>query len=123
MKTKRCSRREGYRNIPDVLWEKMEALLPVCKKSAKGGRPRRNLRDVLNGIFYVLRTGSQWRMMPKEYPPGQTCHRYFQQLNQAGVFQNLWQLVLLEYDNVQGIDWHWQSIDSHTIQAPVKGAA
>lgn len=123
MKIATGSRRVGYRNIPDALWTELEKLLPVYKKSPKGGRPRRNLRDVMNGIFFVLRTGCQWRMMPKEYPPGQTCHRYFQKLNQAGVFQKLWQTFLLAYDDAQGIDWRWQSIDSHTVQAPVKGAA
>jgi putative transposase len=43
-----------------------------------GGRPRTTcLRPVVNAIFYLLRTGCQWRLLPREFPPWGTVYRYF----------------------------------------------
>lgn len=51
---------------------------PEDKPSGKGrGRPRVSDRDILNGIFWVMRTKSPWRKMPKEFPDFRTCHRRF----------------------------------------------
>src|ERR671917_550333 len=56
-------------------WKRLKRLLPVAKP---GGRPRSvNLREVLNGIFYITRGGCAWRMMPKDLPPWSTCYDYF----------------------------------------------
>jgi transposase len=93
---------EGLREIPDVLWEKLEKLIPQYKKSPRGGRPRVDLRQVMNGILYVLRTGCQWKMMPAEYGSGSTCHRYFQEWEKAGVFRQLWKIIVIEYDEKRG---------------------
>jgi transposase len=71
-------------------------------------------------MLYVLRTGCQWKMIPKEYYAGSTTHRYFQRWVKAGVFQDLWTHCLSEYDELVGIDWEWQVLDSHTVAAPVK---
>jgi transposase len=107
--------------MPDELWDKIKPLMPSFKKSPKGGRPRKDMRSIMEGIFYVLRTGCQWKMMPKEYPSGSTCHRYFQYFEKRGVFDKLWKKSLIEYNEKKGIHWKWQSGDSHTIQSPVKG--
>ena len=60
--------------FPDELWQRMQPLLPRYQKSKKGGRPRVDLRVVANGIFYVLRTGCQWKAAPCEYGSGSTLH-------------------------------------------------
>lgn len=62
---------EGYpTDLTDAEWAILEPLLPAAKP---GGRPRTTcLRQVLEAIFYVLRSGCQWRMVPKEFPPYQT---------------------------------------------------
>jgi putative transposase len=65
--------------LPDQLWDRMEVLLPKYTSSSRGGRPRTNLRAVANGIFYVLRTGCQWKAVPREYGSVSTLHRYFEQ--------------------------------------------
>jgi len=62
-------------------WEVVEPLFPEKerrKTGPKGGRPWAGLRDVLNGVLWVLRTGAPWADMPRRYPPYQTCHRRFQ---------------------------------------------
>ena len=107
--------------LPDVIWEFMEPLLPEAKKAYTTGRPRSNLRNVADGIFYVLRTGCQWKAVPREFGSGSTIHEYFQSWVVAGVFWKLWQQGLLEYDELSGIKWDWQSIDGAITKAPLGG--
>src|SRR6516162_3922763 len=107
--------------IPEELWQRMEPLLPKRRKSRKGGRPPLPYRQVANGIFYVLRTGCQWKAVPKEFGSGSTIHRYFQEWNEEGIFEELWKKSLLDYDELQGIEWEWQSIDGATTKAPLGG--
>ena len=114
-------RRNGLREIPDDLWNLIEPFLPPDKPPGANGRPRVPNRTVLNGILYVLRTGCQWKMVPREYGSGSTCHLRFQTWVQAGVFERIWRVCLKHYDNLQGIDWRFQSLDSATVSAPVKG--
>jgi len=114
-------RKPGWRDAPDSFWAKAEPLLGRAKVPGKRGRPPVDRRRVFNGIVYVLRTGCQWKMMPKEYGSGSTCHRYFQRWRKRGVFRKLWGVCLKEYDERQGIDWEWQALDSVTVQSPVKG--
>lgn len=110
-----------FHQIPDALWERIEPLLPIYKRSCKGGRPRLELRNVVTGILYVLRTGCQWKAMPREFGSGSAIHQYFQEWVQRGVFQKLWQVALAEYDDLKGIDWRWQSLDGAMTKAPLGG--
>jgi transposase len=107
--------------VPDELWERMEALLPKYRRSRKGGRPRLPLRPVVDGIFYVLRTGCQWKAAPREFGSGSALHNYFQEWVQCGVFAKLWRLALTEYDELKGIQWEWQSMDGAMTKAPLGG--
>ena len=111
----------GSWELPDQLWDRLEALLPTYKSQPKGGRPRIDLRQVANGIFYVLRTGCQWKAVPREYGSGSTLHRYFQQWESKGVFRRLWKKCLLEYDELKGIQWNWQSMDGAMTKSPLGG--
>jgi transposase len=52
---------------------------PKEKPSKTIGRPIVPYRKVFDGILYILRTGYQWKMLPKEYGSGSTCHRRFQE--------------------------------------------
>jgi transposase len=73
-------------DITDQQWEIIEPLLPVHP----GGRPRITpLRDVVDAIFYVLRTGCPWRYLPKDFPPKSTVWRYFSEWQQDGT----WELI------------------------------
>lgn len=110
-----------FHQVPDALWDRMEPLLPKYPPQPKGGRPRLPLRNVANGIFYVLCTGAQWKAMPSEFGSGSAIHAYFQEWVQHGVFAKLWKLALEEYDAVKGIDWQWQSLDGSMTKAPLGG--
>lgn len=109
------------RKIPNDLWDEIKVILPPEKPDKTIGRPMVPFRRVLDGILYVLRTGCQWKMLPKEYGSGSTCHRRFQKWIVAKVFQKLCVKLLKVYDDLKGISWIWQSLDSVSIKAPLGG--
>jgi transposase len=119
---KRKKHLQTIRRIPDELWDEIKIMLPTEKPNNTTGRPIVPFRRVLDGILYVLRTGCQWKMLPKEYGSGSTCHRRFQQWILTKVFQRLWNRLLQVYDDVKGIGWKWQSLDSVSIKAPLGGS-
>src|SRR3954467_5661013 len=68
-------------------WERLKRLLPEAKP---GGRPRSvDLREVLNGIFYITRGGCAWRMMPTDLPPWSTCYDYSRKWRDDGTWRRL----------------------------------
>lgn len=107
--------------MPDEMWNRIEGVLPKFQKSKKGGRPRLQWRQVLDGIFYVLRTGCQWKALPPEFGSGSSAHRYVQLLVQRGIFHDLWIAALDEYDDLKGLEWKWQSMDGAMTKAPLGG--
>jgi len=109
---------DGWR-IPDELWSRIEPLLPHKEPSPKGGRPRMPDRQAMDAIYYVLRTGCQWKALPRSLGAASTVHDRFQEWRKAGVFQRLWQVGLLEYDQRVGIDWEWQAMDGAITKAPL----
>jgi putative transposase len=113
---------DEYR-MPDAMWERIKPLLPKYEVSQEGGRPRKDLRRVADAIFYRIRTGCQWKAIPPSLAPGSTAHEYFQQWTADGVFDNLWQVALAEYDELIGLDWTWQSVDGAMTKAPLGGDA
>lgn len=120
-KTKRKSNR--YR-ISDKLWPKLEALIPrrLNTHPRGGGRKPKPDRQVMDGIFFVLRTGCQWKALDETgICSGSVAHARFQKWVQAGVFLKFWQEGLQEYDECRGIDWDWQSMDGAMTKAPLGG--
>ena len=106
---------------PDELWERVEPLLPKERPHPKGGRPWMAARQVMDAIFYVLRTGCQWKALPRSMGAGSTVHDRFQAWREAGVFRRLWQAGLIEFDANIGIDWEWQAMDGAMTKAPLGG--
>lgn len=77
----------GYESdLTDEQWEMIEPLLP---EESLYGRPRRNQRVILNAIAYVVRTGSQWRMLPREFGPWQTVYKYMRDFESMGVWERI----------------------------------
>src|SRR5882724_3217403 len=107
--------------MPDGMWERIEVLLPKRRRRKVGGRPPLPWRRVIDGIFYVLRTGCQWKAAPKAFGSGSSLHRYFQALVKRRCFGDLWAMALLEYDDLVGLEWKWQSMDGAMTKAPLGG--
>ena len=94
--------------ISDELREVLAPLLPqrVNTHRLGGGRPRVPDRICANGIFYVLRTGYQWKALNATgICSGSTAHLRFQEWVAAGVFLELWRVGLERYDELKGLDW------------------
>lgn len=113
----------GFR-ISDALWAVLQPLLPVHvnKHRFGGGRPRKPDRVCGDAIFYVLRTGCQWKALDQtELCPGSTAHDRFQEWVQADVFLKLWQAGVEQFDELKGLDWDWLSMDGAITKAPLGG--
>ncbi len=73
-------------DVPDAEWAILEPLLPAAKRL---GRPRADLRQVVNAIRYVTRSGAQWRMVPHDLVPWGTAWSYFRRWREDGTWQHL----------------------------------
>src|SRR5918997_473466 len=78
-------------DVTDEQWPLIEPHLPAARP---GGRPRKtDMRDVVNAIFYILRTGCQWRYLPVDFPPKSTVWRYFDQWRRDGTLDTIHDLL------------------------------
>ena len=111
--------------ISDALWERIEPLVPVRQKKVHPlgcHRQRVPDRQVLNGIFFVLRTGCQWKALDATgICKGSTAHSRFQEWLEAGFFARLWEAALQDYDEMRGLDWSWLALDGAMQKAPLGG--
>ena len=74
-------------DLSNAEWRVIEPLIPPAKP---GGRPRKHtMREILNGIFYVLRSGCAWRMLPHDFPPWQTVYHYMRQWRCKGIWKRM----------------------------------
>lgn len=114
--------------VSDAFWEMVEPLIPKRKRDGKkkykrkkgGGRKPLDSRKIFEGIVYVLRTGIQWKAIPEErFGSASSIHGYFREWLEAGFFLKLWKKGLMEYNDMEGIAWKWQSIDGAMIKAPL----
>lgn len=114
--------RNKYR-MPGKLWKLLKKHLPKTSVVRKRGRPRVNNRDVLDGIWYVLWTGCQWKSIEKEWfgVSSSVLHERFQNWQTQGLFEKLFKVMVKYYAREFGIGWKWQSIDSMMSPAPLGG--
>ncbi len=106
----------------DAQWEFVAPLLPRYRRRKDGrGRPRQDLREVLNGAFWILRTGAQWADLPDRYPRYQTCHRYFQEWCRDGTVERILHALAKDLYVRGGIDISEAFIDG-TFAGAKKGA-
>jgi putative transposase len=74
-------------DLSDAEWDVIHPLLPPAKS---GGRPRTtSLRDLVNAISYMIRSGCAWRMLPKDFPPYQTVYDYFRRWRRDGTWEKI----------------------------------
>jgi len=107
--------------VDDELWELIQPLLPPPKPRRRrypGRKPLDN-RQVLTGIFFVLKSGIPWEMLPQEMGcgSGMTCWRRLREWQEAGVWQRLHELLLSKLREADQIDWSRSVVDSGSIRA------
>ena len=107
--------------LSDGEWGLIEDLLPKSKPGSRGRRWRDH-RQVLNGVFWVLRSGSSWRDLPERYGPWRTCYGRFVRWRRDGTFGRMLSRLhsLLEAEGL--IDWELFCVDGTNVRA-AKAAA
>ena len=113
--------------VSDAFWAKVEPLIPVVtrpegrqyRRKPGAGRPPMPARQIFSAIVYVLRTGCQWKALPREFGSASAVHTHFQRWRKECFFLRLWQAGLAEYDEMEGVAWDWQSIDGAMHKAPL----
>jgi transposase len=95
--------RDGLRYASDTTdeeWAMIEPHLPA--PASRGRRRETNMRDVVEAIFYIARSGCQWRLLPKDFPPYSTVQRYFYAWRDNGVWQTINHVLLMEVREAAG---------------------
>lgn len=88
--TRRQHSRDHLRYGSDLSDAEWEILAPFMPAPARTGRPRQwPMREIMNAIFYVLRGGIAWRLLPKDFPPMTTVYGWFLRLRREGLFKTI----------------------------------
>ncbi len=121
---RQAAARRGLRypsDLTDAEWALIEPMIPPARR---GGRPRDvNVREVLNGIFYVLWTGCQWSALPKDLPPKSTAHHYFMLWDWDGTLERIHHALYVAVRDREGREASPSAavIDSQSAKGAQKG--
>ena len=107
--------------VPDELWERIEPILQQRYPRARTGRPRADLRRVLDGIIYRMRTGVQWNQLPRRFGADSTVHGWFQRFVKDDVLLEIWGALAAECEVLGDLDWAWQAVDGMMGKARMGG--
>jgi len=111
-------------DMTDGEWTRLEPLIPPAKP---GGRPREtNMREAINAILYLLRTGCPWRYLPHDgFPPRSTVYNIFRNFQKDGVWGAIWEQLHMELreDMDREANPTAAIIDSQSVKSAEKGAA
>lgn len=73
-------------DLTTAQYKQLERYLPIVKKT----RPKKySIHYLLNGILYILKTGSPWRNLPESYPPWKSCHKFLTYLSRENIFSHI----------------------------------
>jgi transposase len=114
-----ASKKPRREELSDEHWDLIQPLLPPARTGQ--GRPRRDDREVLNGILWVLRSGARWYDLPPRFPPYQTCHRRFQQWVRDGTLRAILEALAADLKERGQLDLSECFIDGTFVVAK-KGA-
>lgn len=117
--------RRTKRYPSDLTNEEGERIGPLLPQHCAAGRPRRtDLREVLNALGYLVRTGCGWRMLPKDFPPWRTVYWWFRRLIRLTLFATIHDLALMLDRQCAGRTEAPSAgaLDSQTVKAPAAGA-
>lgn len=114
--------RESYpTDLTDKQWKMVQPLIPPAKP---GGRPRKtDVFEVMNAIFYVLRAGCAWRLLPHDFPPWQTVYTYFRRWKKDRTWKKIHDTLHEECRKQDGreVEPSAAIIDSQSVKTTEKG--
>jgi transposase len=105
----------------DLTDEEWSAVEPFMPKAGTTGRPQRtDLREVLNAIRYLIRSGCEWRMLPIHFPPWQTVYWWFRRLARRLLFRTIHEIALMidRARGDRGVEPSAAVLDSQSVKAP-----
>lgn len=106
--------RPGRRyELRDEAWERIEPLLP---KQGRGGRWNDH-RTTLNGMFWILNSGAQWRDMPARYGKWKSIYDRYRRWTRQGLFDRILRRLHVQLDKEGRIDWSVFDVDGSNIRA------
>ena len=111
-------------DLSDKEWEQIEPILEKVKK-LKGRPPIHSRREVLNAVFYVLRTGCQWRHLPHDFPPWKAVYGQFLRWRQGGILEQTHHALRRELRTLMGRDPEPSAgiVDSQSTKTTERGAS
>ena len=107
-------------DLTDGQWKLIEDLIPPAKP---GGRPRKvSMRDVVNAIMYLLRTGCAWRLLPHDFPKWNIVYHYFWRFRREGIWRDIHDLLRDELRVMEGREASPSAavIDSQSVKTTEK---
>lgn len=105
----------GRLDLTDEQWERLERLLPPEK--LRTGRPNHSHRRILNGIFWINRTGAPWKDLPGCYGPVGTVSSRFYRWRKTGIWRQILEALQACADRQGQVDWSLHFLDSTIIRA------
>jgi putative transposase len=116
------SRKPYDTDLTDEQFALLEPLLPRRKRT---GRPPANLREVLDGIFYLVRSGCQWRLLPHDFPPWSTVHTWYRRFRTDGTWERINEALRQQARAAAGRDPSPRSsaADSQSVKTTPQGGA
>jgi transposase len=106
-------------DLTDAQWVRLQPLLPPQRrgKGTKGGRPRNDDRQTINGILWILRTGAPWDDLPAHYGKRSTVStRYYRWIEQ-GIWERIYDAVKADADAAGELDWEVHHVDATVVRA------
>jgi putative transposase len=97
--------------IPDEVWPMIQTIVNGHDPAKPKGHRRVDLRRVLNGITFRLRTGGQWHHLPARLGDESPVHRHCQPWCQRGILARIWAVLVESCDEWGGVDGPWQAAD------------
>jgi transposase len=102
-------------DLTNAQWEQLQPLLPPQKPQT--GRPAVDHRRILNGMLWILRTGTPWHDVPERYGPWRTVASCFYRWRNAGVLRRLFDPLKPQADATGQLDWDVHCVDSTIVRA------
>jgi transposase len=109
-------------DLTDAEWAHVEPLIPPAKRG--GNRRHVEVREVVNGLMYVLSTGCQWRAIPKDLPPRSTLYDYFDLWGWDGTLERIHEALFVKRREAAAREASptAATIDSQSVKSAEKGA-